>query len=131
MILKIRPAEQSDIDKLAEIYVKFYEREFPLNLKNITTYFVAEKDGELIGFLWIQLMVEANIMFNLECRQRDKFEALKELFTVGEKAVAENGFDQVHVFPADPKFAHILKKHLGFESSRSSCLVLNIKDENG
>jgi hypothetical protein len=121
--MEIRPASKNDIDILARIYAKYYADDFPLNLNNSAYFILAEKNNEILGAGWLQAIIEATIILNQDARPRDKFAALKALIDSGMQQTKIFGFDQMHAFPKDPRFAAILEKHFGFNPT--TCLVKN------
>lgn len=116
----VRKATKEDLDKINELY-KHYD--FPLTFNNAFSPVLAE-NGVIRGFGWLDMIVEATVMLDLEGPQRYKFEALRDLINYGCQAAKSVGFDQLHVFPEDRKFMEILVKHFGFQPT--NCCVRNL-----
>lgn len=128
--MELRPTNKNDEKKLVEIYENFYAHEFPLNFSNTFAHVLAE-DDEILGFGWLDLMVESNVILNLNAKQRNKFEALRKIIEYGTQVANKAGFNQIHAFPKDVRFSNILEKHLKFKRITSECLVKNLGDSNG
>lgn len=124
----IRPPQRSDNDPLVEIYEKFYANEFPLDLSTAFASVLAEKDGKIVGFGWLDLYVESHILLDKDARMRDKGQALKEIDSYGAQVAANAGMDQVHAFTTDPKFGRILEKHLHYRPTISRCFVKDLNN---
>lgn len=124
----LRQPKDDDQEQLVRIYELFYENEFPLDLSTAFASVVAEQDGAVLGFGWLDLSVESNIILDLSARPRDKFEALRAIVSHGTQVARNAGMNQIHAFPKDPKFVRILEKHLNFKVVSSSCLVRNLKN---
>lgn len=126
MIL-LRNAQAEDQGELVKIYESFYAHEFPLNFQTAFASILAEQDSEILGFGWLDLSVEANVILNLNSRPRDKFTALRAIINHGNRVAQNAGFSQVHAFPKDVRFANILEKHLDFKRVSSESLVKNLR----
>lgn len=126
--MQLRQASVDDLQTLLKIYKKSYANDFPLDFSTSFAQVVAE-DGGILGFGWLDLVVEANIILDLEARPRDKFSALRGIVEYGENVSRRAGFNQMHVFPKDEKFSAVLKKHLQFNDITGDCLVKNL--DNG
>lgn len=124
--MEIRKARNEDEEKIIEIHQEFYTSDFPLDFSNSFAHVLAE-DKKILGFGWLDLIVEANVILDLNARDRDKFAAFKGILSYGEQVAKSHGFKQMHVFPKDAKFSHILKKHLKFTNVTGDCLVKNLE----
>ena len=118
----IRECQSSDQGRLAEIANQY---EFPINLDNTFAHRVAVEKDRIIAFGWLQLVVEANVIWDM--KNRHKFEALKKILHQGKIDARSAGFDQVHAFPKDSRFSEILKKHYDFRDVTGDSLVLNLE----
>lgn len=116
----VRQATEKDLEKINALY-KHYD--FPLNLDHAFSPVLAE-NGDIRGFGWLEFIVEATILLDLDGPQRYKFEALRDLIDYGCQAAKRAGFDQLHAFPKDWKFMDILIKHYGFKPT--NCCVRNL-----
>lgn len=123
----LRNVKSEDQGELVKIYETFYAREFPLNFDTAFASILAEQGDEILGFGWLDLSVEANVILNLNSRPRDKFAALKAIISYGNQIAEGAGFTQVHAFPKDVRFANVLEKHLEFKRITSECLVRNLR----
>lgn len=125
--MDLRLAKPSDEDRLVQIYESYYSSDFPLDFSKSFAHVVAE-NGKILGFGWLDLIVEANVILDQETSPRYKFEALKKIISHGESVSKKQGFSQMHVFPKDNKFSTILKKHLQFTDITGSCLVKSLNN---
>lgn len=119
--MELRKIEIDDKDQLAELSGQY---EFPIDLSNTFAHRVVS-DKKIVAFGWLQLIVEANVIWDI--KNRNKFEALKMILSRGKFDAKKAGFDQVHAFPKDPKFSSILKKHYGFSDVTGDSLVMNLE----
>jgi hypothetical protein len=58
---------------------------------------------------------------------RQRMEALNEFLTHAIQVARENSTGQLHAFVDDKKFAHLLIERYGFETIKSTPLVLNLE----
>lgn len=124
MILRL--AEKRDEDQIVQIYQSFYAQEFPLDFNTSFAQILAEQDGKVVGFGWLELNVEASIILDQASNKRDKFEAMKKIISYGELVAANGGFKQMHIFPKDERFSALLKKHLNFRNITGECLIKDV-----
>lgn len=125
----LRKADKNDEEAVVKIYQDFYSESFPLDLSNTLNHVVAD-NGKIVGFGWLQVIVEANVILDQNVSDRVKFEALKQIIENGKQVAVSNNFDQLHVFTKEDKFSNILQKHLNFKESHK-CLILNLDKPNG
>lgn len=119
--MELRGIELSDELKLSGMAAQY---DFPVDLNNTFAHRVAENEGKIVAFGWLQLIVEANVIWDI--KDRNKFEALKLILRDGKLEAKKTGFDQVHAFPKDSRFSEILKKHYDFRDVTGDVLVLNL-----
>lgn len=116
-----RKADVRDLDRLVDLQMQY---DFRPSLDHTFAHRVAEHEGKVIAFGWLQTIVEATII--LDQKSKWKFRALTEILDHGKFEAAKAGFDQVHAFSKDPRFSAILKKHFGFKNASGDCLILGV-----
>jgi len=129
--ISLRHPVASDVPRILAIHDRFYRGDFPMNLGNAFGRVVAVQDERILGFGWLEHIVEATVILDLSARPRDKFDAMRQIISYGEGITKANGFDQMHVFPKDDRFTSILKKHLNFSDITGDCLVKNLESVRG
>lgn len=125
--MKIRAFASSDLEKLKEIWEKFYknEFEFPQFHDNyITVFIVTDDDDNIITGGGLRYTVEATFLTDKDASVRDRRAALYNILESCEYITQKSGFHKLHVITDEEGW----KKHLmkvGFHS-RGDCLVIDL-----
>lgn len=119
----IRTYEPRDLKRLLEIHEKYHKDsfEFP-DLESAFAHIVLEKDGELVAFGMVRLLVESIMLLDLGLSTREKGDAVEQLLLEADFQASRHGFTQNHVFVQGP-FAEALVNHYGFRRCKGEALV--------
>lgn len=123
-MINLREPKKKDEDKIIKLW-KPYDDNYILDLNNVFSSIIAEKDEELVGFGWLNLLVECNVILTQD-NNRNKFEALKQIIAHGSDITNKAGFDHMIAFIKDDKFANVLSKHLSFQKVKENVIKLKV-----
>ena len=127
----VRAIRDADKERLQEIneavgLFPFPDLDSPLYIIQGTV----EKDGKIIGAGMIKLTAEAVVILDKDSSDRDKSEALRELFLIGKAKAVKIGLSQIHAFlkTSQKSFARVLRKSFNFQKIDDEVYLLNLED---
>lgn len=125
--MDIRALRPNDIDKLRDIYEKYYSNDFlfPDFLNNFLCAFVVTDDNNnIITGGGIRLIAESVIVTDQNYPIKERRKALYQVLDASEFITRRSGLDKLHAVTDNNKWKQHLNK-VGFHS-RGSFLVLDL-----
>lgn len=122
--MKVRSLEPSDIPLLTELHKKYYQ---DLGLPDFTKglcSFVIENDGPIV-YGMVKTFVEITILTDKSKFSREKRDALYKVLDISSYVAKHHGFDELHAFTNDDKYAQALLKR-GFIRASRNALIFDI-----
>jgi hypothetical protein len=123
----IRSLEPTDIVLLKEIHEKHWKEEFVLPdfLNKYHCVFTVEDVGGIITIGGVRPIAECVTVTNKDINPKIRLEALFKILDASMFVANTYGYDQLHAFVQDKRWANRLRKHC-FKPTRGQSLVLDI-----
>lgn len=125
-----RSIKPSDTIAARNIHEEFYKSDFSMpNLiddKNLLVYVVPNDKDNPITIGIARVILELVSLTDLSAPVVDRKDALITSLMITRLTAYRNGFDQIHAFVQDPKWADIMKKKSGFSPCNGEALYLNV-----
>ena len=124
----VRGLFQRDAQQVNNIHEKFYENEFSLSdLDNFTVGFTSvDENDKIICAGGIKSIMEMIIITDKDVSVNKRQVALYEMLTTAGRSTKEAGYNQLHAFVQDEKWARYLIKHVGFKPTVGQALVIGV-----
>ena len=112
----VRKYRSDDYDAVMEIYQRCHNGNFnPPNLSNTVDNCVVEKDGKVIAYGGLELLLECVLVLDKEVGKKDQVKALKLMVEVGDVSSKLKGFRGFYSFPQPESWLEILKRKFRFK----------------
>jgi hypothetical protein len=125
----IRQLEDKDVCRVLDIHKRFYEKEFIFpdlcDPKWLGKYVVTDEWDNIILFGGVKLLIESIAVTDKSREIKERRDALIKLLQASLFLGGHLGFDSIHAFIQDPKWAGHLKHH-GFRTCRGEVLITDI-----
>lgn len=125
----LRKIEQSDVERVNEIYNKHHSDTFGLpNLNQALDHIVLEENGKILALGAILQLAEALIILDHDLPKPTRVKAIMKLVRVAVQQAREQNVKQLHAFVKSERLVNLLIEGFGFERIQDIPLVLNIGD---
>jgi hypothetical protein len=105
----------TDAEQVEEIYNKFHATSFNQPaLSRTLDNCVVEKDGKIIAYGGLELLLECVLVLDQEAGKKDQVEAVKMIIAAGEFSARLHRFPGLYSFPKPVKWMKAMIKHFGF-----------------
>jgi hypothetical protein len=121
----IREFKHDDLSRIESI-ARSKDFDLPARTNVVTESVIENNSGRIIAYGMVKAYAEAVLFIDDSISVKDKASSLSQLMRQAIYGSHLAGFDQVHGFFKDPKFAEVMKKHYGFKEPNGSCLYLEI-----
>jgi hypothetical protein len=122
----VRRPRVAELEKLKQLHEPFSDQ-FPFpDLSHVSSIYVVEDDGQILGFGTLQPILEATIVLDQKATMQEKMSALRLL---QQKAEQEVGDGQIHIFVQAKKFLNLMKKRFGYKYTKGIALVKIVSKE--
>ena len=122
--MQFREFKLEDLERVSEIYDKYYKDEFSLpNLDHTIGNGVILKDTEIIGFGMVKCYPEAIIILDKDSSLRDKVDSLKLLHDNAIRVCRNRRFSEMRCHVIDDSYGQLLTKHFNFQSMNGKLMV--------
>lgn len=124
----IRPLLKRDNSQIVDIHQRFYESEFDLSeLEQLTCGFASvDAQDKIICAGGIRSIMEMIIVTDKSVPLNERQVALYDMLTTAGKSTKEAGYNQLHCFVQDEKWARYLIRHVGFKPTVGQALVIKV-----
>lgn len=126
--MKIKPLELADLEDLQIIHDEFYRDEFAFpdfGNKFLSTFVVIDDNDDIIVGGGVRSLAEAIIMTDMSKSTRDRRKALYHVFQASLFTANQSGYNQLHAFVQNARWARCLKK-IGFRNTVGQPLVITL-----
>lgn len=124
----IRSLMKRDLVQIKDIHHRFYETEFDLDaLDNLTCGFVAvDANDRIICAGGIKPIIEMILVTDKSIDISSRQVALYDMFKTAGHSTSSAGYNSLHVFIKDEKWARYLIKHVGFKPIEGTGLIIGV-----
>ncbi len=121
--MELRRPKLHELPKLREIHAPFEDQfKFP-DLALLSTIYVVVEYDQIIGFGTMQSILEVTVVLDQSRPAYDRMAALVVLDKQSELEAKEQGYNQIHAFIQDKKFANLMKNKFGYKKTKGKSFV--------
>lgn len=124
----IRALLKRDVQCINDIHKRFYSEEFSLSdLDNLSYSFVSvDENDKVISAGGIKPIIEMIIVTDKDATVNNRQVALYDMLRMAEVSTRQAGYNQIHAFIQDEKWARYLIRHVGFKPTVGQSLVIGV-----
>ena len=124
----IRSLMKRDVEKVRSIHEEFYKNEFDISqLNNLTCGFTAvDEYDNIISAGGIRTIMEMIIVTDKNYDVAKRQVALYDMLKTAGNTTKTAGYNNLHAFIQDEKWARYLIKHVGFKPVVGTSLIIGV-----